>query len=454
MAKKKRAAKKPMGAPTSADPVRLAKWLANPGLRSKLDDSLLSPEQRKQRTIARDPYHKAIESLTTQKFGGAITEVQGAQKKQDTHTANVGDWFGQYQAELAKSRDRQQAMQQAATQSVADRTSSFASMNNQGNQQDQAAMQADAASRGATVGPQVQKVAGDANTIREALGKQSANTLATQGVSNNAAAEGALSAAFGEAALAKQGEQTKRSSLDAQLRDILRERDAFKITARGDLVDAEQKARLEAQAFGLDSITKINPKTGLPYDIDPKTGRPFPKPKGPMSEADKAAKARNDFFLKHGYYPPTGPPKDPKAAKKKRPTRGPGSLTVGQENKIHGDISRAQALAKKAMGSKDPATGKPYTTAQIRQALEAGEGTPGNKAFSKDIVNIAMDLVLRKGLSGPNVRAAHRLGVHVGGRYKVLKGGSKPTKKTQKQLDTATDIGKTVENIGKLLGGE
>lgn len=299
MAKKIMKAAVPLEQRFRQEPGLLAKYLADPGLRSQLPDKFLTPAQRQQRTIARDPYHKPVQAAATQQFGGAIDRLQQTQR-------NAGDWFKQYQDELGKSRDRQKALQDATTQSVADRSSSFASMNNQANQQQQAGMQADAATRGATVDPSVAKVAGDANTVREALGKQSANTLATQGASNNAAAEAALSAAFGQ-------EAVTRSKLDQELRDLLRDRDAFKVTARGDLVAAEQKARLEAKAFGLDSITKINPKTGLPYEIDPETGRPFPKP---MSEGDKAAKARNDFFKKHGYYPPTGPPKPPKAPKK------------------------------------------------------------------------------------------------------------------------------------------
>ena len=415
MAKKKKAAKKSMGVPTSADPARLAKWLANPGLRSRLPDSLLTPAQRQQRTVARDPYHKAIESLTTQKFGGAITEVQGAQKQQDQHTANVGDWFGQYQAELAKSRDRQNAMQQAATQSVADRTASFASMNNQGNAQDVAAQQADAASRGATVGAQVPQVAQQANTVREALGKQSANTLATQGVSNNAAAEGALAAAFGEAALAKQGEQNKRSSLDDQLRDILRERDAFKISARGDLADADQKAILEAKAFGLD----VDQAAIKRRDLEQK-----------RIETRRTNRSREQIARENAETARINATKPPKKTKGPKPTKGLGSRTKAQEAALVKDINAATEAIQKGAKRSD--------------ILSAPGGrTPAER---RAIANAANDMARLGYLSPANVRALRALGIHVAGFPR-----SKDAAKLAGTLP-GQKVGKVLEQIGGEVG--
>jgi hypothetical protein len=412
MAKKKKSVKKPLGPPTSADPVRLAKWLANPGLRSKLPDSLLTPAQREQRTIARDPYHKAIESLTTQKFGGAITEVQGAQKRQDTHTANVGDWFGQYQAELARSRDRQNAMQQAATQSVADRTASFASMNNQGNAQDVAAQQADAANRGAQVGAQVPQVAQQANTVREALGKQSANTLATQGVSNNAAAEGALAAAFGEAALAKQGEQNKRSSLDDQLRDILKERDAFKISARGDLADADQKAILEAKAFGLD-VDQLAVKRRDQEQRRIETRR---------TNRSREAIARENAE--------TARINATKKKKGQKPTKGLGSRTKANEAALVKDINAATEAIQKGAKRSD--------------ILSAPGGrTPAER---RAIANAANDMARLGYLSPANVRALRALGIHVAGFPR-----SKDAAKLAGTLP-GQKVGKVLEQIGSEVG--
>lgn len=414
MAKKKKPVKKPLGPPTGADPERLAKWLANPGLRSMLPDSLLTPAQRQQRTIARDPYHKAIESLTQQKFGGAITEVQGAQKQQDQHTQNVGDWFGQYQAELARSRDRQNAMQQAATQSVADRTGSFASMNNQGNAQDVAAQQAEAATRGATVGAQVPQVAQQANTVREALGKQSANTLATQGVSNNAAAEGALAAAFGEAALAKQGEQTKRSSLDAQLRDLLKDRDAFKISARGDLADADQKAILEAKAFGLD----VDQAAIKRRDLEQK-----------RIETRRTNRSREQIARENAETARINATK-PKSKKGAKPTKGLGSRTKANEAALVKDINAATDAIQKGAKRSD--------------ILSAPGGrTPAER---RAIANAANDMARLGYLSPANVRTLRALGVHVAGFPR-----SKEAAKLAGTLP-GQKVGKVLEQIGSEVG--
>lgn len=379
---KKKSTKKPLGPPTSADPARLAKWLANPGLRSKLDDSLLSPAQRQQRQVARDPYHKVIESMTQQKFGQPVTDLKQAQTTQDQRTQNVGDWFAQYQAELARSRSRQQELQQGAVQSVDARTQSFASMNNQGAQQDQAAMQADAATRGATVGAQVPVVAQQANTVREALGKQSANTLATQGVSNDAAASGALAAAVGEAALAKQGEQAKRSSLDAELRNMLKERDAYKIEARSSLADADQKAILEAKAFGLD----VDQAAVKRRDQEQR-----------RIETRRANRAREATAAENAETARINAMKPPKKTKGPKPTKGLGSLTKEQEQKYTTAITSATKAIQN--GEKD-------------RRFFAASGPYAPKVNSA-LANAANDMAKLGYLSPANVRALRALGVHV-----------------------------------------
>jgi hypothetical protein len=414
MAKKKTTKKKPLGPPTSADPGRLAAWLANPGLRSKLPDALLSPAQRQQREVARDPYHKAIESLTQQKFGGAVTELQGAQKQQDQHTANVGDWFGQYQAELAKSRDRQQALQQAATQSVADRAGSFAAMNNQGIGQEQAAMQADAATRGATVGAQVPVVAQQANTVREALGKQSANTLATQGASNNMAAESALTAAFGEAALAKQGEQNKRASLDDQLRSLLKDRDAFKISAREDLSAADQKAILEAKAFGLD-VDQLAVKRR-----DQEQRR---------IETRRANRSREDIARENAETARINATKPKK--KTGKPTKGLGSRTKANEAAVVKDINAATEAISKGGAKRSDILNAP------------GGRTPAER---RAIANAANDMAKLGYLSPANVRALRALGIHVAGFPR-----SKDAAKLAGTLP-GQKVGAVLEQIGSEVG--
>jgi hypothetical protein len=67
---------------------------------------------------------------------------------------------------------------------------------------------------------------------------------------------------------------------------------------------------------------------------------------------------------------------------------------------------------------------------------------PLGKVVDPRIINIAFDVARKGGLSSPNVRAAHDLGIHVGGHFKRLKTGHKVKVQglTQQQSDTAKGI--------------
>lgn len=415
MAAKKKPAKKRLGLPTRKDPVRLQKWLANPGLRSKLDDSLLSPEQRKQREIARDPYYKTVQSLATQKYGGAIGELQGAQRVSDQAQRNVSDWFGQYQRELAASRDRQQALQQQAAGDVAARAQSMVDMSAGVNQGLQNAASADAAVRGAQVGAEPARAGADANSVRGALGQLAANTLTTQGVSNNSAMEGLLAAAVGEAALAKQREQGNRSDIDRQLRELLRERDAFKVSARGDLVDADRKAELEAKAFGLD-VSKV-----VAQRRDQEQRR---------IETRRSNRSREEIARRNAETARINATK-PKAPKKGKPKSGLGSRTKADVQSFVKDIN---AATKAIQGG----------TKRTEILNAPGGRTPAER---KAIANAANDMAKLGYLSPANVRALRAIGVNVGGfprsKEQARKAGTLP----------AQQVGQVLEGIGGAVGG-
>ena len=406
--------KKRIGPPTRKDPARLAKWLANPGLRSKLDDSLLTPEQRKQREIARDPYYKTVQSLATQKYGGAIGDLEGAQKRQQTHQANVSDWFQQYQRALAESRDRQQALQQQAAGDVAARAQSMVDMSAGVNQGLQNAASADAAVRGAQVGAEPARAGADANSVRGALGQLAANTLTTQGVSNNSAMEGLLAAAVGEAALAKQREQQIGGDLDRQLRELLRERDAFKVSARGDLVDADRKAELEAKAFGLDLSKAVAQRR------DQEQRR---------IETRRSNRSREQIARENAETARINAtkPKD----KKGKPKSGLGSRTKADVQSFVKDIN---AAAKAIQGG----------TKRTEILNAPGGRTPAER---KAIANAANDMAKLGYLSPANVRALRAIGVNVGGfprsKEQARKAGTLP----------AQQVGQVLEGIGGAVGG-
>jgi hypothetical protein len=105
------------------------------------------------------------------------------------------------------------------------------------------------------------------------------------------------------------------------------------------------------------------------------------------------------------------PGKDP--AKAPEPVSGPGSLTPVKEAAIVSQINQVVSIIK---GSKRP-------DHELRMFFANGQN-PLKKVIDPRVINIAFDVARRGGLSQPNVKAAHDLGIHVGGHFKKLKTGT------------------------------
>jgi hypothetical protein len=144
------------------------------------------------------------------------------------------------------------------------------------------------------------------------------------------------------------------------------------------------------------------------------------------SPSAQKTKADLAFFKKHGYYPPTGAPKKGAGSTGAKPTQGPGSLNQGAETKLVQQVKGARAAAQTLM-SKPGAK-----SSEVRQLLAAGK-VDGVK-YSHDAINAAFDLLPPKygglgALSPANVKALHRMGIHVNGVFPIL------TKSTISQAD-------------------
>jgi hypothetical protein len=78
---------------------------------------------------------------------------------------------------------------------------------------------------------------------------------------------------------------------------------------------------------------------------------------------------------------------------------------------------------------------------ELRMYFANGKN-PLKKVIDPRVINIAFDVARRGGLSSPNVKAAHDLGIHVGGHFKRLKAGHKAPVQgmSQQQSDTYKGI--------------
>lgn len=438
----KKVKKKPTGPPVSSTDARLPKYLADPALRSRLREGLLSPTQRREREQNADPYFKPVQAAARTRYSAPKAQVQDAIRQTGVQATRTNDYYDIYQRELAAARDRQQAQQAAAAQGVAGLAQGLAQLSTQQNAAQGQSMAADAASRGAQVDPTTGKAAADANLLRNALGNLSSSTLTTQGVNNNAAMETRVAGVSGQKARALEDNAAVKRRQEKELAALFDDEAAFKVQTRQDLIGADHKAALEAKAFGLDAVTKVNPATGLPYDINPATGRPYVKP---LTPGEQGQKDRNDFFRKHGYYPPTGPPKAAKPPKKVKPKNGLGSRTKADEGSLIAAINDgADRIRSGAMSRQDLAS--------------KGKGTPEQ---NRALANAANDMARLGYLSPANVRALQRLGVHVAGfprsKAEAKKAGTLPKKLIGAKVGEAlkgigTTVAKPRPSEGPTLG--
>jgi hypothetical protein len=276
-----------------------------------------------------------------------------------------------------------------------------------------AAMQADAQKRGATVDPQVSKDSAAGASVRQAMFNSYGAMLAGQGRANTDYADTlAHVVAPGQKLQAQAQNARGTTALRSKLTDLKSEKGAYKQSFLDSLTDSERKNVLAAQVAGVDTSLKV---TALKETIrHNKAGDRNNKKK---TQADIEA-SKNDpskqktaadlaFFKEHGYYPPTGPPK----------TKGNGDpakepLTRNEQNHVIEPIQNAQAWI-----SKLKAQGK--TPTQIRtvllQGLTAkssdGKSSVNIPSYDRYAVNAAMDMVYNGYLSPANVHELRRRGV-------------------------------------------
>lgn len=164
-----------------------AQQLANPGLRSKLPDSKLTPQLLKKRQA------NTAAKARLQPFvpGSSITVGQVARDRKaneqlkfgsvDSQYARTGQqipvWFADYQRQIAAGQAASQARYAQAQSELAARTAASQAAADQSNTQTTQAQSADAASRGATPNAQVSAEANQAQASRRALSDAFASAI-------------------------------------------------------------------------------------------------------------------------------------------------------------------------------------------------------------------------------------------------------------------------------------
>jgi hypothetical protein len=437
---KKPAKKKPvakpaaLGLPTAG--ARLAQYLADPGLRSKLPDSSLTPDLLQTRrtnqynaspaapgsSYSNHDLDALINVLSRQKYGQA---EQGLQQQQQ----NIPAWFQAY-------RDQVAAAQKTQNDAAAAQVASL-----------QQAAQAAAGQTGALAGAPMDQAGADraqaAAAIRSAgIGNQQALATNLGGIQN---------AYMGNLGLNSFGMQ--RGALDklaAQQTQLALDKGDFKTTQRQSILSDEADAALK------NALTEA--QTGAQNANTAATKASTQKTKVTTTKT----KAELDYFKQHGYYPKTGPttPKapdvitsgafagytkaqvakmDPAAKQQKldaynkksgKSTTKSAFLPQTSQNSFKDSFDAAVAAAKKRQGLGEDRHAAAQLLLNGRSSTTVDHnGTkvkvPSISKIPKDVLSAALDYVYDGHLSRHNVEVLHKRGIKVKNLGVPTKGSAK-----------------------------
>ncbi len=385
------------------------------------------------------------------------TDQQLAQnaQAQSAATNRNQDWYRQYQDDVNAAQSRQSQGQQALASQLQGMNQSGQDASLQSTQAIQGQMQADAASRGATVDPSVAGNAVQAASVRRALqdsfGAQLIGAAANQAAFTNS--QGLVARQQGgERLQADQGQERKIRSDQAT---VAGQKGSYRTKFQADTIAGEAKAIQDAQLTAAATGQK-NDATNLAAN---KAELAFVGQHG-VSSADYLAmspeqRAQNDGHFKKTVSPPkpSRPTPDspfkygytkkewlalplaertkidaahaPKgkgkgAGKAPKPTSGPGSTTPVQERAT---ISQIRVVAGILQQPQTKSNGRVLTSTEVRQQLLSGHN-PLGKPIDPEVLGAAQSLADNggRGIGKNGVKHLHALGIHVGGNFKVLSG--------------------------------
>lgn len=246
---------------------RVARLQQNPGSRVKLDDKYLTPAQRAQRATAQRLAAPIMPGSGTTmgyvedmaradvnaEYAQPESELRGAIGQSQRMSRAIPGWYDAYRDQVKQAADRTAAMNQQITQALMQGAAQTQENAGQAAQQQADQMQADAASRGATVSPDVVNRA-----LAAARSGAEMQNLITAG---NAQAQNAqtqyLNSGVANADLAKlEALGRERSNLTGLLgeeRTLAAKKGAALTARKGDILNRERTSELEQRAFDLNA---------------------------------------------------------------------------------------------------------------------------------------------------------------------------------------------------------
>jgi hypothetical protein len=414
------------------DPALKAKYLANPGLRSKLPDNMLTPAQRAQRqtnqfnnapitqgsSVTNRQVGVEANNAALMQYGGERQQLTQDQQRAQSLGRDQQDWYAAYRAELAQHATDARAIGDAAVAQDAQLMQGARGLDQSQAAQQQQAMQADAAQRGATVDPALGKTAADASSVRQQMlagyGSQQANI----GAANSRYADTLATVIAPTQELQAKAQAANRvSAVGDQLKNLSQREGAAKANYIAGRVADEAKTVLSKQALGINAalaggrIDATNRSTTLSHqDRQASIKAQQNSPSAQKTKADLA------FFKKHGYYPGTGKPgAKSDAASVRQQAANTKTRTTITTAKADAAYLKTQKIPVRGPDGK-PEVGKDgkTPTGRTRALTEAEIRASLRKKYKDaDVANAAMDLALLGHISPENQRRLKARGIGV-----------------------------------------
>lgn len=411
-----------------------------------LDDPAALTAPLTPRTLA-----EQVQASTDLQFGEQDRTLQGQRAVNAQMATNIPAWFQGYQNSLAQAASAQERANAAAVAAQQQAADSSSALDSQQRASLQSGLQADAATRGATVDPNIAATGQQAAAARRSsmdafTGLQAGIGAATSGLAANRQV-----VAAGQQVSALQGERNVGLNLDRAAQALATDKGNYATTFRQKLVDAEHTKQLENKAFGLDvekAQADVQSKAATLQDrarARATTNRNADQSRSETARHNRAmeAQARARLAAKGA----GGKPRTAGQKAKDTATRDQIKYTISQITQLRSHKQPVMVPEEKN-GKKtgrfvpklDAKTGKPalapanLTPLQIRRALENGEG-PLTKV-ERDIYNAALDVQDRGFISAANVKALHARGISIAALGFPTEAQSRKKAKARPRADT------------------
>ncbi len=439
---KSKPAPKPTPAPKAKKP-SVKKKLANPGERSKLPASALTPQQRQQRqmnqrldapianlpgtpyqssTTERQLAHQA-NAATTVEFGGSEQATKQALAQAVQHQQNVGSYYDDYRTQLQALQGQAQAFNagaMAAAQQYPGMVTGLAGQTQQQVQQNQASRGPEQGAIGAqTTATDASNAAAVGQSTAAALG---ANQALLGGVQQTYLGQLANNVAPAQKIQAVNQAQTGITNAQSDIKTLKQKEGAYNSSYRQNARDSETKNLLAGATLGLNaqkaSDTNKNADATRKANSDAKAATLKQQIR---SESDRHAEAiaraktdRDRLAETKRHNKEMADIRRANKGKTIKPATGPGSISSSAENSVVSKVNQLKQLMGHSVWPGGPRKGKPMTAEEVRHHYQA-QGVDDN------IIHLAYSLAKNNGQVGPDgVKAAHALGIHVNGRWKQV----------------------------------